>query len=330
MTRAMNKAIVYISWAPECSRSDGIAAKLGGKSFMIYSPLWGSRYSTVVFKYFSQTIKTLLVLLRERPKCVFVMTPPVIACLVVWLYAKLTRTFYIIDAHSAAFLQSRWQCILFLHRFFSRRARTTIVTSQYLRNIVASWGATSTIVSDVPIDFGGFEHKNLPTGRNMVFISSFTPDEPLSVFFEAAARLPNIQFYVTGDYHSADHAIIASKPPNVIFTGFLPKAEYAALLTAADAVICLTILDHTMQRGAYEAVYLGKPVITSNTELLRMAFPKGTVHVNSTVEDIERGILEMNADLEKYCCEVQQLRVEKLATWRTTEKQLRDFSLIQV
>jgi hypothetical protein len=70
---------VYISWAPDGSRSDGIAKKLGGKSFMIYSPFWGSRYSTILFKYVSQTIKTLRILFRKKTRFAFVMTPPTVA-----------------------------------------------------------------------------------------------------------------------------------------------------------------------------------------------------------------------------------------------------------
>ncbi len=36
--------LVFISWAPFCSRSDSIAARLGGRSYMVYSPEYGSRY----------------------------------------------------------------------------------------------------------------------------------------------------------------------------------------------------------------------------------------------------------------------------------------------
>ena len=54
--------------------------------------------------------------------------------------------------------------------------------------------------------------------------------------------------------------IIRGAPANVIFTGFLSSASYAGLVLGCQSVICLTKLDYTMQRGAYEAIYLGKPV----------------------------------------------------------------------
>src|SRR5262245_50070784 len=84
-----NRKLLFISWAENCARSDSIARRLGGKSYLVYSPFWGSRYSTILFKYSSQSVKTLRILLRERPQVVLVMTPPVVACIVVWLYSKL-------------------------------------------------------------------------------------------------------------------------------------------------------------------------------------------------------------------------------------------------
>src|SRR5262249_37093173 len=163
---------------------------------------------------------------------------------------------------------------LFLLRFFSRRALTTIVTGEYLNEMVRSWGATVKIVRDVPVCFSDPVPVTLKGNCTMTLINTFTPDEPLEVFFEAARRMPDVHFYVTGETNGADPRLVAAKPDNVQFSGFLPEPEYVGLLLASDAVICLTTLDHTMQRGAYESVYLGKPVVTSNTELLRKAFHK--------------------------------------------------------
>src|SRR5215831_7759594 len=145
--------VVFISWAPFCSRSDSLAYRLGGLSYMVYSPQWGSRWATIPFKYASQTWKTLRLLFRLRPAVVFAMTPPVIACIPVWFYTILTRGAYAIDAHTGAFVDARWKPVLFIHRFFSRRAVTTIVTNQHLSSIVQRWGAHATIVADVPIKF---------------------------------------------------------------------------------------------------------------------------------------------------------------------------------
>jgi glycosyltransferase involved in cell wall biosynthesis len=318
-----NSGVLFISWAPYCSRSDGIAKRLGGKSWMIYSPEYGSNYITVIFKYLAQSWKTLRLLFRERPGAVFVMTPPVIACFPVWLYAVLTGAVYMIDAHTGAFFNPRWTGILFLHRFFSRHALATIVTNEYLQKIVHGWGAATLIIRDVPLHFVDPAPVRLSGRCNMVYVSGSLRDEPLDLFLRVASRLPEIGFHMTGNTKRIDPKLKDSKPANVRFTGFLSDAEYVGTLLAADAVIALTTIDHTMQRGAYEAAYLGRPIITSDFDLLRRAFPLGTVHVKSTEDDMVRGFQEMAANLEKYRSEVPQLREQKWAQWKTVESKIR-------
>src|SRR5688500_2350759 len=99
MTRNHSGRPVYISWAASCSRSDHTARELGGRSYMVYAKSLGSRASTVWLKYALQTAQTFNILFRERPSAVFVMVPPIIAALPVYLYCLLTRRPYVVDAH---------------------------------------------------------------------------------------------------------------------------------------------------------------------------------------------------------------------------------------
>jgi glycosyltransferase involved in cell wall biosynthesis len=290
---------------------------------MVYSPFWGSRYSTIIFKYLSQTFKTLAILFRHRPNVVLVMTPPVVACVPVWIYAKLTGTQYVIDAHSGAFIDERWKSTLFLHKFFSRAAAATVVTSEYLAGIVQGWGGKTKIVTDVPVCFAAPTAVKLKPAVNMMFVSTFTRDEPLDIFLRSAALTPDVQFHVTGRLKDADPTLVAGSPQNVRYTDYLSNSEYVGLLLASDAVICLTTADHTMQRGAYEAVYLGKPVITSDFRILRDSFHIGAVYVQNTPQSIAEGVHEMKRNLSRYQTEVAALRLEKLKRWKSVED---DFS----
>ena len=282
---------------------------------MVYSPVWGSRYATILIKYFVQSVRTLAILFRDRPRVVFVMAPPVVACAPVWLYCLVRRAQFVIDAHTGAFLDPEWKRVSFLQRFFSRRATTTIVTNRHLQQLVEEWGAEATIVTDVPVCFAEPEHVELSGAFNVTVVSSFANDEPTAMILEAAAHCPDIRFYMTGNPSDLESRVLKSKPDNVQLTGFLSDARYVGQLQASDAVMVLTTRDHTMQRGAYEAVYLGKPVITSNFELLRTSFSKGTVYVDSTVADIVRGIREMRSDVSRFQEEVDHLRDEKLQQW---------------
>src|SRR5687767_1943898 len=97
--------LVFISWAPYCSRSDNIARELGGVSYMVYFPFFGSTYWTILLKYFCQAVQTLFLLFGDRPRYVVCMSPPVPALLPVWLYCSLfPGRGYIIDYHAAAFV----------------------------------------------------------------------------------------------------------------------------------------------------------------------------------------------------------------------------------
>ena len=314
---------MFISWAPYCSRSDAIARRLDGESHMVYAPQWGSRRSTILFKYLSQTLQTLWLLVRRRPSVVFVMAPPVVACAPVWLYCLCTGASFVIDAHTGAFLHRRWLKLQWLQRFFSRRALATVITNRHLQEMVEAWGARATIVSDVPVYFSRPVPMKLGGTCNMVLVSSFDRDEATDEFLEAAAAVPEVQFHVTGDHSTLPQKVLASTPVNVRFTGFLSDEEFVGLLTACDAVIALTTDDHTMQRAAYEAIYLGKPVVTSDFGILRESFPEGAIHVKPTASAIADGIRQMAHQRERLRQEALQLREAKLRRWDCVAAELR-------
>jgi len=181
--------------------------------------------------------------------------------------------------------------------------------------MVRKWNANTMIVSDVPVSFAMPRQKRLSRQRNMTFVGTFADDEPLSQFLKAAGRFREIGFYVTGRLKKKNQHFVKEAPANVTFTDFLDDPDYVGLLVASDAIICLTTRAHTMQRGAYEGVYLGKPIITSSFEILRKTFTRGTVHVTADVDDIANGIQEMIENLDKYRQEVAQLREQKLKSW---------------
>lgn len=307
--------ILFVSWAPFCSRSDTIARELGGRSAMIYHGLWGSNYASVLFKYLTQTVATLWMLLRTRPQHVFVMNPPGAACVPVWLYATTFGAGYVIDAHTATFVDPRWRAFVFVQRFFCRRAITTLVTNEHWRSLVQSWGARSDIVQDVPVRFPQADRLALPDGAKIAVVCTFTFDEPVEAMFEAAALVPDVSFHFTGNAKRLRPELLARRPPNVHLMGFLPDAQYVSLLKQCDAVMSLTTLDHTMQRGAYEAAYLGRPIITSDFGILREAFSMGTTFVTGAPDSIADGVRRTLRDCETLAAQVHELRLRKLARW---------------
>ncbi len=318
--------VVFVSWAPYCSRSDNIAREFCGKSYMVYAPFFGSNYFTILFKYLFQTVKTLTILLRERPDVVFIMAPPTTACFPVYVYTCLFPAGYIIDSHTMALLGERWKRVSFIHRFFSRRAITTIVTNDFLKAIIDSWGAPVTIVTDVPVEFPHVRLPHKKSGFTITLINTFSDDEPLENFMMAAKKLSDIQFYITGSLKQAKKRRRRTNYnlPHVQFTDFLSTDAYAGLLVASDCIVVLTTRDNTMQRGAYEAAYLGKPVITSDWGILKKTFYKGTLFVDNTPDGILAAILEMRKNHATYKEEIVSLLNEKKKTWIAIKEKLSD------
>ena len=317
----MNRTL-FIAWAPpsHTRRSELMARKLGIPLRRIY--VLKVKRRLVALRYVIQALLTLIALFRERPRVVFVQNPPIFAPLSAWIYCTLTRAGLIIDSHTDA-LQSRfWQWSLPLHRFLSRRALATIVTNEYLYEIVAGWGAKAQIVTDVPSEFSAGRPYPLENPFNIAMVSSFAPDEPLDEVVQVAKCLPAVGFYVTGNPKWGTRRLPDPCPPNLHLTGFLADDAYYGLLRSVDAVMALTKEDHTMQRGACEAVWLGQPIITSDWPLLRQTFHKGTVHVDNTTEGIRAGVLQMRARHRQLTSEVLLLQEERRQQWKEIETRL--------
>ena len=311
--KAMPRAL-FIAWIAYSRRSQLIADKLQMKFYPIQS--LKRRYFYAPLRYVLQTMRTLAILVREQPRLVFVQNPPIFAAMVVYVYAKLWRARYVIDSHTGALLAPWWKWSLPIHAFLSRRAITTIVTNQHLQALVDSWNAKSLVISDIPAAFPQGKSFSLAGEFNIAVINSFSPDEPLEEVLEAAANLPKVQFYVTGNPIRAKKSLFQNSPDNVEFTGFLPDEKYFSLLRAVQAVMTLTTDNHTMQRGACEAVWLGKPIITSDWPILKEYFDKGTIHVDNSAQSIREAVIKMQKEREKLEDEILILQQERWQEWQ--------------
>jgi glycosyltransferase involved in cell wall biosynthesis len=314
--------VTYISWAESCSRSDHTARELGGRSHMVYAAKYGSRAATIVLKYAAQWRQTARILAAESPDAIFVMTPPLFAALPAFLYARRRRALVVLDAHTAAFAHPRWKWWQWAQRAMCRRAATTIVHNEHTAGIVRGWGAHATIVADVPVLFERIEPFARPPAMSVAVVCSFNYDEPLPEIIDAAAALPDVRFFVTGNPRHLAPELKARMPPNMTLTGFLSTEAYGGLITGADAVLTLTTRNHTMLRAAYEAVYQGTPVIVSDWPLLRESFPEGAEHVDNSAAAIARGIRAMQADLLPYREGAARLRTVKQQRWSATRAAL--------
>jgi glycosyltransferase involved in cell wall biosynthesis len=271
-----------------------------------------------------QGLQTWRVLRRERPEVVFVHNPPIFCPLVAALYALWHGAHYVIDSHTGAFLSSRWRWSLGLHRILSQGALATIVHNEHQGRIVAGWGCRFLVLADPLGEYPAGEP--FPYHRdsfNVAVVSSFLPDEPVEIVFEAARQLTGVSLYFTGDSSRLDSRLLAEKPDNCFLTGYLPDEQYVGLLRSSDAVMALTTRNHTLLSGAFEAVSLGTPLITSDWPVLRNRFPLGTLHASNTVEGICEGVRRAQREHAALQHGIRLLREQLQTEWeqRFTELQ---------
>jgi glycosyltransferase involved in cell wall biosynthesis len=222
---------------------------------------------------------------------------------------------FILDSHTGVFLEPKWRWLGLLHGFLVRRARVSIVTNDYLGKIVDCWRGKYFVFPDVPTEFPDAKKIDDLPEDFVIVVNSFSYDEPLPEVIEAARQLPEVSFAVTGDVRRCPRSLLASTPENVSFTGFVSRSEYVNLLNSADAAVVLTKENHTMQRGAYEAMSLCTPIITSNWPLLKETFFKGADHTDNTTESIVAALGEVLANKKSYKADIEDLKRQRRAIW---------------
>lgn len=316
-----------IAWAPHAPRSQRLAAALGAEIHTVHF-LAFQRPLAAPLKYPAQALVTCYLLWRKHPRVVLVQNPPIFAVVLAALYARLTRNHYIIDTHTGALVGYKWKWSIPLHRWLSRRALATVVTNASLRDRL--WGGKKRafrilLVEDPPPDWSNA----LPPSSSeqgawqVVVIATYASDEPIEAVLAAARQLPDVSFAITGDAHRLRATLSTRCPPNVCLTGWLSDAAYSALIHEAHVVVALTTRDHTTLCGAWEALYAGQPLITSNWPVLRAAFPQGAVFTGAAPEELRAAIQHALAQEDFLRAAMQTLAAHKRQLWATSIGQLR-------
>ena len=314
----LNLKALFLVWAyPQGShRSQLMAETLGMPVEHVYF-MRRQGYLSALLKYPMQSLKTPWVILRHRPSVVFVQNPPIFGALIVYLWGLLTGTRFIIDSHTDALLASWWEWSLPLHRFLSHRAITTLVTNEHLYQVVADWDAPAFILVDPSTTHAKRTPVPLDGDFNVVLVSTASYDEPIEAVLTAAANLSEIQFHITGNFDNAPHhqGVKERASSNVRFTGYVPDDEFYGMLDAADIVMSLTTEDHTIQSGASEALWLGKPVITSDWPVLRHYFSKGAMLVDNSASSIQQAIETIRDNQPQFQADIMALQAQRRQEW---------------
>jgi glycosyltransferase involved in cell wall biosynthesis len=296
---------LVVSWIRHHGRSTGLAEELGGDAVFIANGRLGRRWA-VLWRYPVQLLRTVLLLVGRRPDRLVVMAPPLPLVLLAIVWRRLTGARVVIDAHTAAVLSPRTGRPRRRFAVAARFADAVIVTLPELADCLP--GCTTVVLDDPPPSFAEVraDHTRRPGLEiRVVYPCSWYADEPIDAVLEAAAQLPGVEVVLTG---RPDRPAPAA---NVSLPGYLPAEQFLALLAGADAVLALTLREHTMQRAAYEAVAAGRPLVVSATGALTRWVDGAAPAAAPTGPDIVaaiRSVVEAPADWQ---AAVRRLREDR-------------------
>jgi glycosyltransferase involved in cell wall biosynthesis len=277
--------IVVVSWVHHHARSEGLAEALGADAVFMPWARPAQRWPRRIASWLRSGARTAR-LVRSLPEgsTIVVSAPPVFAPLVV-RSARRSADAFVVDLHSGALNDAHWRWSFPTMRHLLRHADLVLVTNREIVGGVGLRDEQVAIVHDLlVVDAPPPEVPTvgLPV---VVFPASGAADEPIDVVVEAARLLREVaRIVVTGRR--------GEQLPEVEQVGFLPVPEYRGLLSRAAAVLTLTTRDATMQQAAYEALHLGRPIVCSDTAVLRDVLGDAAVVVEHTGESIAAGIRE--------------------------------------
>lgn len=302
---------VFFAWKSFCARSHNLAKHFNAKIIYICPISSDGKPVLAIGRYFLSFFMTLFTLFIEKPEVVFTLNQPMPLLFAVFIYTKLTGNCYILDSHSAPFNNPALSWLKPIYKIFARNAALNINTNQSHQKQIQSWGGKSYIIGDVPIDFKKqYTARNLGK-KNIAVVVSYMFDEPIEEIFEAAAMLPDVEFYMTGNYRKAKKMLLKKAPPNIKFQGFLSREDYLSLLCSTNGVMALTTRDFTMQMGAYEALSLERPIITSDWQILRNSFGPAALYTNNKPESIKHCISELIRNQDKLLIAAREQKIKR-------------------
>ena len=228
---------------------------------------------------------------RRRPDIVFAPNPSIVlTCLLLALKFVLGYRFAT-DAHYAGIVATNgsWMVQKVLD-FCNRHADLVIVTNEEHQRYVRSIGGSAVVCEDPLPDIQRYAKDVDEKTKRIFCICSFDVDEPYVEIFHAAEILQaeGYSFYVSGNYKRA--GVVREQWPHVNVLGYVSVEEFYLRLAESQVVVDLTMQENCLLCGAYEAMALNKPLVTSKTMVLQEYFTGGAVFVRHEPEAIAEGI----------------------------------------
>ncbi|MGU3541080.1 glycosyltransferase [Methylobacterium sp. A54F] len=276
-------------------------------------PVTRHRVVKATVGYPIQALRTLAQIVRHKPDVLWIQAPPNVLVHIAWLGRLLRwhRMKIVADLHNAS-LSRFWLAVPMTRRLLNT-FDIVIVHNEMMRTFAVEKGLSADrvrVLEDRTPDIAPTTAAGSAERPYVVMPCSFSRDEPVLEVIAAARLVPEIDFLATGDSRSAaKRSLPTDLPPNFRLTGFLEADAYERLIAGSLGMLCLTTEDGIQLSAASEAVGFGKPMIISDTSLLRSLFGAGLFVDNSpeAIGDACRAVLK---DYRCYASATQTLQLD--------------------
>lgn len=311
------KRVLWLTWQDH-RRSRSLARVLGAELHELARPPKQPRS----VRYILNIRDTIRILWKRRPDTVICQHPSFVLAFLTILLRPLLGYRVGLDAHNGGLgieADTSGPVLRWLAGLLQRRAEFVIVHNDAVEAFVKSRGGTVISLPDPLPTIADVAPLHLGRPFNLLFICTFSPDEPYLAVLEAARLIePEIGIYVTGNPRGK--ADPEAWPDHVVFCGRVTWEHYDQLLWSVNGIIDLSIRERCLLCGAYEAVAAGKPMILSRTRTLMDYFARGAVFTDNTVSgspySIRDAILELRNREAELKAEVAILKRDLNQDWQ--------------
>jgi glycosyltransferase involved in cell wall biosynthesis len=275
---------VWITWEDQV-RNKSLSARLGAELHVVLSR------RRRLPRYVACSWRSLLIVWRHRPSVVIAQNPSIVLTCLMVLLKPLFKYALAIDAHYVGVVAPGGSRLLQRALdFCNARADLVIVTNEAHKRLVDALGGHALVCEDPLPEIGQYASATEESSKDVLFICSFDLDEPYADVFRAAGLLQpdGYVFWVSGNYRRV--GIDPADWPHVRFMGYVPEDEFYGRLARSQVVVDLTTYDNCLVCGAYEAMALEKPLVTSKTRALQGYFDGVAVFVDHSPMAIAEGV----------------------------------------
>jgi glycosyltransferase involved in cell wall biosynthesis len=284
---------LHLAWAAFQRRQVSMAQLAGFDCWFMPMPYKGRSHVVRAWHYLRLVWRTLQLLRHSRPPELWLQLPQLpllwVALLYRWLFDR--QLVLVADCHNAVFVPP-WSRVPLLRASLSA-CQLVLVHNEAVRSQALAHGVPRQrlrVLEDVPPQPERPQSDDPApppfAGRPRPWVlcaGSYGRDEPVAEVLRAAAALPTGTVVLTGRLSNAGRNghDIAHPPANAVLADYLPLPHFEALLRHCDMVLAFTRHDGIQLSACSEALGFGRPLLASDTPLLRQMFGGAGLLVDS-------------------------------------------------